>query len=87
MDWSERPQRSSAVPFGTTDPRNAVYVASVSCARCGEVNRLVPASTMFLCVWCLRGEVSPTASATRQPDPASRRRRVSVRRTKQNRAA
>ena len=87
MDPSERALPSPAVPFGGADPRDVVYAASVSCARCGEVDRLVPAATMFLCQWCLGGETSPSAASARVSLLSSRRRRVSMRRSKQHRAA
>lgn len=48
-----------AVPFSGSDPRNVVYRAGVSCARCGEADQLLPRNGMFLCRWCARGEVSP----------------------------
>jgi hypothetical protein len=77
-----------AVPFGETDPTDVVFAAAVSCARCGEVNRLVPASAMFICLWCLRGETSPAAAAAAERQaPVARRRRVSVRATRQRRLA
>ncbi|MGE5225466.1 MAG: hypothetical protein ACM3OO_01175 [Planctomycetaceae bacterium] len=87
MDPNERARWPAAVPFGDADPRDVVYAASVSCARCGEVNRLVPVATMFLCQWCLAGETSPSASRARVSPLSSRRRRVSMRRSSKRRAA
>ena len=79
---------ASAVPFGETDPTDVVFVAAVSCARCGEVNRLVPASAMFICLWCLRGDTSPAAAAAAERQaPATRRRRVHVQETHHRRRA
>ena len=79
---------ASAVPFGETDPTDVVFVAAVSCAHCGEVNRLVPASTMFICLWCLRGETSPAAAAAAERQaPPVRRRRVQVQAHHRRRAA
>jgi hypothetical protein len=76
-----------AVPFGETDPTDVVFVAAVSCAHCGEVNRLVPASTMFICLWCLRGETSPAAAAAAERRGPPVRRRVQVQTTRHHRRA
>jgi hypothetical protein len=48
-----------AVPFSGSDPRDVVYRAAVSCARCGEPNQLLARDGIFLCRWCARGEMSP----------------------------
>ncbi|MGE5226531.1 MAG: hypothetical protein ACM3OO_06610 [Planctomycetaceae bacterium] len=89
METIERVGNPSVAPFGDADPRDVVYVAAVSCARCGEVNHLVPASAMFLCAWCVRGERSPAAAAAAslQQAPTVRRRRISVRTSARTRRA